>query len=820
MDTTLKNRYLAAKRALFRRVYEAQLNPPQAQAVFATEGPLLVLAGAGSGKTTVLVRRIAFLIRYGNAYHSDYVHPSTDEAQVAALEAAAVQLTPDEIREQILPLFMERPCPPWAVLAITFTNKAAREIKERLVTELGDEEIAKQITAGTFHSVCVRILHQWGNLVGHPQGFTIYDTDDKKRLLSDVMKELNIDEKILPNKTVANAISEAKDKLIPPEEFPVGGRNPRERDIARIYTAYQAKLLAFNAVDFDDIIMKTVKLLEDHGEVREYYQKKFRYVCVDEYQDTNPAQFRLTQLLSDGYRNIMVVGDDDQSIYRFRGATVENILSFDRTYGDCRVIRLEQNYRSTKRILEAANRIISHNPDRHEKTLWCDGADGELIHLRQCADQNDEARYITDTVTNLVVMKNRKYKDFAILYRLNEQSRALESAFTKSGIPYRVLGSLRFFDRKEIRDIAAYLHVITNPVDDQRLKRIINEPRRGIGKTTLDAVEAVAITENLSMMRVIETADRYPVLAKAALKLLEFASLISDLREQNATPARLIELVFENTGYRKMLLSEGEVSKTRIDAVEEFVTAAKEYEARTPEDEVPTLRGFMEEVALVSEVDDLDEDANAVVLMTVHSAKGLEFPVVFLPGMEENVFPSSRALESPAELHEERRLAYVAVTRAKEVLYITHTVERMLYGRTNCNRLSRFIENELPQDLLTKEAPAKRFAPPGASYGYGGYRQPQRNYFEDRYVPERPTAPKTSGGYNWHSDTARTQKSKTASSFGLTRFGVGTRVKHPTFGPGTVLDARDMGGDILYQVAFDSGETKKLMATFAKLQKL
>ncbi len=811
MDNALASRYIQVKRRLFEKVYESMLNPPQAQAVFRTEGPLLVLAGAGSGKTTVLVRRIAFLIRYGNAYHSDACPPTADESIVAAMEHALEVLSPEEIQDQILPAFIERPCPPWGILAITFTNKAAKEIRERLKEELGDESVSSQITAGTFHSVCVKFLHRWGSLVGYQPQFTIYDTDDSKRLIADVMKELNIDEKILPLKTVMGAISAAKDRLLSPARYEVNPRNPRDKDIQRIYARYQEKLLSFNALDFDDIIMKTVELLENFEEPRTYLQNKFHYVCVDEYQDTNPAQFRLTELLSARYRNIMVVGDDDQSIYRFRGATIENILSFDKVFDDCHVVRLEQNYRSTKRILDAANAVISHNTERHEKRLWCAKEEGEPIHLRLCYDQNDEAQYIVDTITNLVVMHARKYKDFAILYRVNEQARALESAFAKSGIPYRVLGSQRFYDRKEIRDILAYLHIILNPGDNQRLKRIINEPKRGLGAVALGAVESIAEAEHTSMFRIMTQATHYVALGRVAGKLVEFANMIRSFQNSDLPPSLLIEDVFERTGYHSMLVAEGEVSKTRIDAVKELVSAAKEYESRQEEGVTPTLAGFMEEVSLVADTDKLDDSANAVVLMTVHSAKGLEYPVVFLPGMEENLFPGTRSLESPAEMSEERRLAYVAITRAKEALYITHTQDRMMYGRTACNPLSRFVANEIPKSLLQTEEAPRRFAPPtGGSFrsmgggGYTGYTPPR----------SRPT------GYNWQSETVSRSASKPSSTYGIEKFPVGTRISHAVFGAGTIREARDMGGDMLYTVSFDSGETKKLMATYAKLKKL
>ncbi len=793
----LASRYLAAKRRLFEKSYGASLNPPQCQAVFRTKGPLLVLAGAGSGKTTVLVRRISYLIRYGDAYHTDHIPAGVTDVFVNSLETAEKELSAEEIAEQILPVFTYEPAAPWQVLAITFTNKAAREIKDRLTRELGDDTLAQQITAGTFHSVCVRFLRQWGERVGYRPGFTIYDTDDKKRLIVDIMKELNISDKVLPPKTVCNVISNAKDNLISPEKFVVG-RNPRDKDILRIYEMYQSRLMEYNVMDFDDIIMKTVELLEEHADARNYYHEKFHYVCVDEYQDTNHAQFRLTQLLSDGYRNIMVVGDDDQSIYAFRGATVENILEFDRIYPDCHVIKLEQNYRSTKRILDAANAVISNNEERHAKNLWCDAGDGEMIHLAQRENQNDEAWYITSTITGQVARRGRAYRDFAVLYRINEMARALEGAFTKSGIPYRVLGGQRFYDRKEIRDMIAYLYVVLNHTDDQRLKRIVNEPKRGIGGTTLDAVEMIAHEEGTSMFDVMARANQYTSLSRAAAKLIDFTALISALANEHPLPSELLSAIYIKSGYRDMLLAEGEVSKPRMDAIEEFVTAAKDYEER---EEEPSLVGFMEEVALVADVDKYDESADAVVLMTIHSAKGLEFPVVFLPGMEEGIFPGIQASVSPSEMGEERRLAYVAITRAKDELYMTHTRERMIYGRTTCNPLSRFVQNEIPETLIFRES---EFPRRPASQGQARpcfTPHPQQNRFGEmnRRVDTPKAAPKT---------------------YGIEKLAPGTRVSHPTFGTGTILTARDMGGDMLYTVAFDNGAEKKLMATFARLEKI
>lgn len=810
---TLEERYIAAKQQLFHKVYATRLNEPQREAVFQTEGPLLVLAGAGSGKTTVLVRRTAFLIRYGNAYHAA---PPSDlrEEEVAVLETAAA-MPPKQIEKEILPLFISHPCPPWAILAITFTNKAAKEIRERLLSELDDPDVAQQIVAGTFHSVCVRFLRRYADRIGFASTFTIYDTDDKKRVISDILKELNISDKLLPPRLVGNIISAAKDRLEGPESIR-DGSTPRAKDIRRVFEAYQKKLAACNALDFDDIIMKTVELLETCDEARTYYQDKFRYVLVDEYQDTNPAQFRLTELLSGGLRNIMVVGDDDQSIYRFRGATIENILSFDTAYPNCRVIKLEQNYRSTKSILAAANAVISHNSDRHEKKLWCDAAEGEKVHLRETEDQNAEARAVIDIITAEMVKKGRRYKDFAVLYRLNEMARAFETAFAKSGIPHRILGGQRFYDRKEIRDMIAYLYVIANPTDDLRLLRIINEPRRGIGSTSLDAVKEIAATEEVPAYDVMRRSASYTSLVRVSPKLIGFTAMMDELRDAlsrgELTPSTLLERLFTTSGYRDMLVAGGEVEKPRIGAIEEFITAANEYEERT---EQPTLSGFLEEVALVADVDKYDTEADSVVLMTIHSAKGLEFPIVFLPGMEEGIFPGVQSLDSPAEMSEERRLAYVAITRAKEELYILHARERMLYGRTNANPLSRFVRSEIPPTLLEIDAPPKPFAPPRAGgymhEGYGsGYRTPSAH----------PTAQQKRGELYRRVEIGEAASKPAAPRYGVTLLPVGARVRHATFGDGTIKSARDMGGDVLYEVTFDSGVTKKLMDTYAKLKRI
>ena len=813
MQNNLKNDFLKAKRDLFDKVYGARLNPQQCKAVFTTEGPVLVLAGAGSGKTTVLVNRIAFIIKYGNAYFSDNLPDGVDTDTVEALRAA-LHLPVEDI-EEILPQFIERGCPPWNVLAFTFTNKAAGEIKERLLKTFNDKEFAEAIWAGTFHSVCLRILRKYGDRLGYREGFSIYDTDDQKRMVADCMKALNIDDKKLAPKAALNAISRAKDRLESPDEMDVEN-DPRGKELIAIYKMYDEEMKRNNAVDFDDIIKRTVELLQQNEDIRSYYQKKFHYVLVDEYQDTNHAQFVLTGLLSDGRRNIMVVGDDDQSIYRFRGATVENILDFDKTYPEASVVRLEQNYRSTGNILSAANAVIKNNPTRHQKRLWCDKGDGEKILLKEADDQFAEGRYIIERITKGIIEEKRNYSDFAVLYRVNALGRSLQTTFAKSGIPYRIIGDMGFYDRKEIKDMIAYLSVVASTGDNLRLKRIINEPKRKIGNATVEAVEQIAVMNGLSMYTVLERVDEYPVLAKSAEKLRGFVRLIEDIKKNAERPSELIRYIFDVSGYRDMLKAEGFEGQTKIEHVEELVSAAMEYEQRMEENEAePTLLGFLEEVFLISDVDKYDEDADAVVLMTIHAAKGLEFPVVFLAGMEDGIFPSEQNRGDEAEMSEERRLCYVAITRAKERLVITYAKERMMYGRTVYGRLSCFVRNEVPRELIQNDMPRRE--PPRQS-AYSAYnRQGSQGQTSGGYYGER----RSGGELSRAPKVTNTPTKKTgAAGFGVEKYAVGTRVKHPSFGVGTIQSARDMGGDVLYEVRFDSGETKRLMATYAKLEKI
>ncbi len=801
MDNLL-TKYTKIKRALFDKVYAERLNEQQRRAVFCTKGPLLVLAGAGSGKTTVLVNRIAYLIKYGNAYHCDYIPDDITEETVESLEALLSQ-SADAI-EPMLSLFAYDKAPAYGVLAITFTNKPAREIKSRLNKTFDDASVSEMIWSGTFHSVCLRILRKFHERLGYASSFSIYDTDDKKRMIKACMDELEIDEKRLNPRAVADAISASKDKLIGSDGFAVS-RDPRSADIKRIFDLYERRMRQNNALDFDDIIMCTVELLKNDPDVLDYYQHKFRYVLVDEYQDTNPAQFELTRLLAGGYNNIMVVGDDDQSIYRFRGATVENILGFDTTYAGATVIKLEQNYRSTANILNAANSVIANNEVRRGKNLWCDKGDGEKIVLRECADATEEGKFIVDTVNAMVKRGDARYSDFAVLYRLNELARSLETTLAKSGVPYRILGGLRFYDRKEIKDIIAYLSLINSSQDNLRLKRIINEPKRKIGLATVEAVEEIAEGLGVPMLDVIRDAGAYTALAKSAPKLLNFYKLIEGIRERELLPSEIIGEVFESSGYKDMLLEEGFEGEGKIDNVNELIAGAIEYEKRQSELELePTLTGFLEETSLVSDVDKYDENADTIVLMTIHSAKGLEFPNVFLAGMEDGIFPSEQNMMSPIEMGEERRLAYVAITRAKERLFISYTKNRMMYGRTTYNMLSTFVRNEIPDELLLRQGQSRPSQRYGTQYG-------------SRYGGQGGSGYRTGGGREMDRKPDVTPRRRTAQDYGIVRFVVGERVTHEIFGHGTVRSARDMGGDILYEIEFDRVGTKRLMATFAKL---
>lgn len=742
------------------------LNEMQQLAVDTTEGPLLILAGAGSGKTTVLVNRVEHIISS---------HFAT----------------------------------PWQVLAITFTNKAAGELRERLVNAIGEE--ANDIWAYTFHSCCSRILRRFGEKIGYTNHFTIYDTDDSRRVMKQCQKQLGIEDKLINHKSILAEISRAKDSLIYPEEYKQTAQNDfRKSKIAECYELYQAQLKKSDAMDFDDIIFNTVKLLEENEDVRNLYQTQFKYVMVDEYQDTNHAQYVLTSLLADKYKNICVVGDDDQSIYRFRGATIENILSFENHYKGAKVIRLEENYRSTQNILDGANAVISHNKNRKGKTLFTRSGSGDKIVYKTVMSESEESQYIIDEIVKNV-NNGMKYSDHAILYRMNAQSRNLEVMLTKSGISHRIIGGHRFFDRKEIKDIVSYLAVINNPSDNVRLQRIINVPKRAIGDTMFANVLEIGAGLGMSAFEVCERADEFQKTSRSASKLMNFTKMIRDFQEciENGMGLNdLLQEVLDVTKYLDYLQEEPETYEDRVNNIKELSSMFIKYEE---ESEDANLSEFLEDVALISDIDSYNEDEDAVVLMTLHSAKGLEFPVVFIPGMEEGIFPGNQSMFSEEDLEEERRLAYVGITRAKKKLYLISSQQRMLYGQTSRNMPSRFLR-EIPSSVIDDQSVVARRST--------GFTTPRTAY---------ANASRNELGHSSHNKIGSyTQSSSSAHKFGQAGnaaqknnidFKVGDTVCHKSFGTGTVLTVTPMGGDMLLEVAFDKAGTKKMMANYARLEK-
>ncbi|MBE6780455.1 MAG: ATP-dependent DNA helicase PcrA [Ruminococcaceae bacterium] len=760
--------------------YFGRMNDRQFEAVTTVNGPVLVLAGAGSGKTTVLVNRILNLVKFGNGYNSSYIPDFTAEDIKAGQDFlnGVSDFVPDGI-------FADFAAKPWQILAITFTNKAAGELKDRIADKLGED--ANDIWAGTFHSVCGKILRRNADRLGYTQHFTVYDTDDQKRLLKDIMKQYEIDDKLVPVKYVLSRISSAKDELVTPSEYEAqAGNDLRTKIVAQLYKYYQKRLLEADAMDFDDMIVNTVRLLRDNDDILEYYQNKFRYVCVDEYQDTNHAQYVLVSLLAGGKNNICVVGDDDQSIYRFRGATIENILNFEDEYKNAKVIRLEQNYRSTSNILNAANEVIKNNRGRKGKTLWTDNGDGEKITVHTAYDEREEARFVADCILDNV-RKGGKFSENAVLYRINAQSNAMENAFVRSGISFKVIGGTAFYDRKEVKDVLAYLQVINNNRDDIRLRRIINEPKRSIGDTTVNHAAEIARELGVSIFEVMRNAEEYAALNRSAAKIKGFCDMIDSLSDyaEEASLSDLFERVIEATGYKAMLEAEGEEGQDRLQNVMELSSNILQYEL---ENDAPTLAEFLEQIALISDIDGLESDNDKVVLMTVHSAKGLEFENVFLVGMEEGIFPGDQSIMGgTGEIEEERRLAYVAITRAKKRLTVSNTSLRMLYGRTNRNLPSRFLK-EIPLELCNSSGVnVKTFNVTPAAPAY------------------KPTAANTS------SFIKKPVKPSESS------YKVGMTVKHNTFGVGMILSTTPMGNDTLLEIAFDSVGTKKIMAGFAKL---
>ena len=795
--TDLERRFITARKKAIALEY-SHLNERQREGVLATEGPLLLLAGAGSGKTTVLIHRVANLLRYGKGSDSHEIPMPITGDEVEFLEQYVEN--PDPAQKPLADyLCAVSPAMPWEVLAITFTNKAAGELKERLERMLG--EAARDVWASTFHSACVRILRRDIDKLGFSKDFTIYDTDDSKRVIKDCLKELDLEEKTFPVRELLSVISRAKDDMQSPAEYADQADHLgdwRKQRISKVYALYNKKLRDANALDFDDIILHTVILLRDFKEVREYYQRKFRYVLIDEYQDTNNLQYQLATLLAGGYRNICVVGDDDQSIYRFRGANIENILNFEDEYKDCRTIRLEQNYRSTQNILDAANAVIKNNMGRKGKTLWTDHGAGEKITVKTTFNEGDEANFVAGQIL-MAYNRGHNWKDNAILYRMNAQSNALEYAFKRQGIPYKIVGGMKFFDRAEVKDMLAYLCIINNPTDDLRLRRIVNVPSRKIGAATVDKAQQLATLYNLPLFEIFRNAKKYSELKNAADKLINFTELIEEMRSKldGTELVEYYEYVCEKTGYVAMLQEKDDMeSRGRLENVEELTSSIHAFLDNDPDN--PTLAGFLDEVALYTDLDETSDSDNCVVMMTMHSAKGLEFPSVYVVGMEEGVFPGNRVMAEDDELEEERRLCYVAMTRAKEKLTLTNARQRMLFGRTTPNLPSRFLE-EIPEknmEWLSKPEP-----------------RAERIWDEDQ-----------DSGYAWDVDVSMerhrekvkstldsVRKTAIKPSVPLMDLRPGESVTHSAFGHGMVLSVRPMGGDALVEIAFDNVGTKKLM---------
>lgn len=794
-----KSEILALRRAVLEKDF-ARMNDRQKQAVFTVNGPLLILAGAGSGKTTVLINRIANILRYGDAYNSTYLRDDLDENDIAACKAYIENGTPltTESQEHL----SVSACAPWRIMAITFTNKAAGELKDRLCAMLG--ETANDIWASTFHSTCARILRRDGERIGYSSHFTVYDTDDQRRLMKSILKELDISEKNITPKSILNEISRAKDSLISPAEYALMvGDDFRLKIISRAYTTYQKRLEDADAMDFDDLINKVVELFKKCPDVLEYYQNRFRYLMVDEYQDTNHAQYTFVRMLAEKSGNLCVVGDDDQSIYKFRGATIENILSFENTFQNATVIRLEQNYRSTQNILDAANAVIEHNTERKGKTLWTQNGTGAMIHLHTAENETDEAERITKIILDGVAA-GRKFSDYAVLYRMNSQSLTFERNFAKSGVPHRIIGGTRFYERREIREMIAYLSVINNPSDEMRLRRIINTPKRSIGDRSVEVAAQIGQQTGETLFEVVSHAKDYPALSRAANKMTLFAAQMQGLIELNndeeVTLGELYDELVERIDYLSFLKTDDpESAEDRAANVQELASNLRRFEEENPEG---TLSDFLEEVSLITDIDNYDNNADSVVLMTVHSAKGLEFPVVFLPGMEENIFPGMASVYVPSEVEEERRLAYVAITRAKEELYIFHAESRMIFGMTNRNRVSRFVE-EIPETLVEHTRSRDYSARPVSMPSFGGAKPfgeaPKTKSVAEAggFTPKPRVKPAPAGTYR-----------------------VGDTVLHKAFGTGLIVSATPMANDTLLEVAFDKVGTKKLFANFARLTKV
>lgn len=808
-----------------------KLNDMQLKAALTTEGPLLLLAGAGSGKTTVLINRIANLLRYGRGSDTDSVPESATEDDLIFLENYVSGGGTDDY-ERMKKLCAVDPVEPWRLIAITFTNKAADEMKSRLEQMLGPE--SGDVWAMTFHSACVRILRHDIEKLGFDPSFTIYDTSDTQSLMKRIIKELDLDDKTYNYKSVLGNISRAKDAMVSAQDFLAAAEKSgdiRKKNIGRAYSEYSHRMREANALDFDDLILFTVKILLEYPDVREYYQRRFRYVLIDEYQDTNNLQYMFASLLAGGHENICVVGDDDQSIYKFRGATIENILSFENKYNSARTIRLEQNYRSTGHILAAANSVIRNNCGRKGKELWTENGMGEKPVLYISSDERDEAQYVVGKILANVAA-GCKWSDNAVLYRMNAQSNAIEFAMKRNGIPYKIIGGTKFFERAEIKDVLAYMCAVQNPADDLRLLRIINQPPRGIGDMTIETVRDIAATRGESIFSVIESAGSIDSLSRSCPKLERFAELIRDLRETatNETLDVFYDILLEKTGYTKML-SEKKTDEnlTRLENVDELRSSIVTFINETG-NEGATLSAFLDEVSLYTDIDQYDKSSDSVVMMTMHSAKGLEFPTVFIVGAEEGIFPGVRSIGESDEMEEERRLCYVAMTRAKKSLFITCARHRMLFGRTMAGRVSRFVD-EIDPKHINRPAAGEPFADFGGeseawdSVNAGSFKNPVYHSFSDRYgeyyhggdrfektaSDSYGSKSKNSAYYSPKPAAKKIINTGVPSTKFISTFAVGDNVEHKAFGKGIVTKVQPTGNDALMEVEFEDVGIKRLM---------
>ena len=760
------------------------LNDKQHEAVINTEGPCLVIAGAGSGKTKVLTHKIAYIMGEKGAH-------------------------------------------PWDILAITFTNKAANEMKERIANLVGEE--AKDIWMGTFHSICVRILRRFIDRIGFDSSFIIFDSSDQKTLVKNCLKDLSIDDKMFTDRSVLSEISNAKNAILEPEQYTASANGDfRKEKIATVYELYQKRLKENNAIDFDDIINYTIKILMENPDVLEYYANKFKYVLVDEYQDTNKAQFTLITLFASKNGNITVVGDNDQGIYSFRGADISNILNFEKDFPGTKIIKLEQNYRCTGSILKAANAVIKNNEVKYKKELWTQNEEGNLPKIYVAENEYDEGSYIVEQIEHLKREEYYKYSDFSVLYRMNTQSRAIEDIFRRESIPYKIIGGQKFYERKEIKDIIAYLRLIQNSSDNLSLKRIINEPKRGIGKTSLDKIEQIAINSEISMYEVIKNAEQYG-LNRVYLNSREFINTIEELKSQKdeLNISELIKITLKKTGYTQALQNEKTIeAENRIENLNELLTVAIEFEEQFAEN---SLSEFLEGITLSSYVDNLEEEEEAVTLMTLHSAKGLEFPVVFLVGMEEGIFPGYKSISEPKELEEERRLCYVGITRAKENLFLTCSKQRTIFGSTSYNPISRFL-NEIPEELLEgyEEAFGENhkeqiFKDSSYNWSYGNKDNGNvKTYKINEKEPVMVASNKSSQNSNFMFRTAENFLSnltkKSSNNVDLSQYKSGVRVSHKKFGEGTINKVEPEGEDLKVDINFDKVGHKRLMAKYANLE--